>query len=115
MKVKLSRTNTFVPTWNENDELPEEEQIKVHYKYLTTEDRNNFVIYSNNMSVASIAKEVFLKSVEKIENLYIEVDGEEVEATPEQIIDMPDMYELFSEISTEIITASSLDEEDKKK
>lgn len=38
MKVKFSRLQKFVPAWNDNNELPEEEQFHVELKPMGLED-----------------------------------------------------------------------------
>ena len=38
MKVSLKRGFDYVPVWNDNRDLPEKEQIVVHFKFLTGSD-----------------------------------------------------------------------------
>lgn len=38
MALKLFKSNTFVPVWEGNDKLPQEEQIRVNYQSLTVND-----------------------------------------------------------------------------
>ena len=37
MFLKVSREDTFVPDWNNNKKEPGDQQIKVHFKYMTAE------------------------------------------------------------------------------
>ena len=37
MRLKVSREDTFVPDWNNNKKEPADQQIKVHFKYMTSE------------------------------------------------------------------------------
>lgn len=116
MKLTLSRKTTYIPEWNGNRDLPEDQQIKVRYRYLTTEERNDFIAYAGDRSIASIAKDIFKSQVDSIENLEIEIEKETVEnPTPDQLLGMPDLYPLFSEVSSEIISASAITEKTKKK
>ena len=114
MTVTLSRSAIYIPEWNGNKELPEEEQISVEYEYLTAEDRNKYLL-TDAKSFGETARAVFRDKVKKIRNLDLVIDGKKVPAIPENILSAPDMYNFFSEVSVEIITASQLTKEDKKK
>ena len=116
MKIYVKRTETFIPEWNNNKSLPVEEQISVEFSYLTVQEKEEmFAKDSGNESTGSIARKVFLNNVKKINNLVIDVEGEIVPATPENILGLPDFFELYSEVATHIFTASSLSSEAKKK
>ena len=113
MKLTLKRNATYVPEWNGNRDLPVADQIKVEFDYLTTADKEGMLVGSGQ-NVGSIAKQVWLSKVNKITNLEIEIDGKIVEATPENILNMPDTFELFTEVSTHLFEASSLTKEEIK-
>jgi len=115
LKITLRRSTVYIPDWNGNKKLKKEDQIKVHYNYLTTEQRNDFIVSGGKLSVAKVGKEVFLAAVTKIENLTAEIDGEEVEITKENIFDVPDLHDLYMDVTVEIISSSSLDSTSKKK
>lgn len=114
MKLNLRKTDTYIPEWNENRNLPENEQIEVEFEYLTTADKEELFIDKNDKSVGSIAKQCWLKKVKKIHRLDIMVDGELTSATAENILNLPDMFELFTEVASHIFTASSLNREQSK-
>ena len=114
MKIELKRSDVYIPLWCDNQKQAENEQIKVHYKYLTAEDRSKFLI-QNASNFAETARLVFLNNVTKIDNLDLKIDGKKVESTPENILQAPDMYSFFSEVAAHIIQASQLPELTKKK
>lgn len=115
MKVVISKSGVFIPEWNNNKKLKKEEQVKVFFDYLTTEQRNSIFAGNINKSYADLAKEVYLLCIKKIENLKAEIDGIEKELDYKEILELPAFFELFSEIASEMITNSALKEEDKKK
>ena len=43
MKIYYRKDDIFVPTWEKNNELPEDEQIKFHHRYLSTAERKKYV------------------------------------------------------------------------
>ena len=40
MRVAIAKRGEFVPEWNGNRDLPEEEQVRVDYKFLSYEERS---------------------------------------------------------------------------
>jgi hypothetical protein len=114
MDIVLTRRKTFVPKWNGNDELPAGERIEVVYRHMTTEEKNEWT--RSGQEFSTIAKNLFLNNVEKITGLTLTIDGEKVDSpTPEDVMNAPDLYELYAEIASDIITSSAISEEDKKK
>jgi hypothetical protein len=77
MKVQIKRTDTYVPKWNGNRKLPESEQVKVHYHFLSFEEQERLVkVDENNKTVLNFAGGV-ASQVDTIDNLTVEADGEE--------------------------------------
>lgn len=52
MKLIIKDSDVFIPEWNKNKSLPEAEQIKIYYKYLTTEQRKQFV-YTEPLKIST--------------------------------------------------------------
>ncbi len=112
MKLNLKLQDIYIPNWKNNKDLPENEQIKIHFKYLTLADRESLI--DKNISIMALSKKIWNNNVIKIEGLNITVDGETIEFKPQSIFDLPDLNELFEETTAHIITASSLTEVQKK-
>lgn len=43
MKIQIKESDIYIPNWHNNRELPDAEQIKIYYKYLTTDQRKTYV------------------------------------------------------------------------
>jgi len=43
MKISVSRTGSYIPTWRDNRELLESEQVVVEYDYLDWNERQKFI------------------------------------------------------------------------
>lgn len=113
MKLVLQRTGTYVPEWNDNKKLPEEEQIMVDFTYITASEKDAFS-QSSDGNYATLAKKVWLQNVKKIHNLEVLVDGDIVNATPENLLNLPDTWDFYVEVATHIFNASSLNQEQLK-
>lgn len=114
MKITLNRKGIYIPEWRGNKELPENEQIKVEFEYLTAADKENLYISTGETNVGSIARQTWNTKVKKIINMELEVDGEILQPTPENILNLPDTFDFFTEVATHIFEASSLDKEEIK-
>ena len=90
MRVSLKRTDTFTPEWNGNQELPEEEQVRFHHKFLGSADRKKYIYKKtikfsqgddpskqiSDLEVVTDGRGIAMKTVTSIENLEVEiVDG----------------------------------------
>ena len=90
MRVSLKRTDTFTPEWNGNQELPEEEQVRFHHKFLGSADRKKYIYTKpikfsqgddpskqiSDLEVVTDGRGIAMKTVTSIENLEVEiVDG----------------------------------------
>lgn len=113
MKLNLQRVGTYIPEWNGNRELPEEDQIKVDFTYITANEKESFTQNVGD-NYATLAKKVWLKNVKKIHNLDVIVDGDVVNATPENLLNLPDTWDFYVEVATHIFNASSLNKEQVK-
>lgn len=104
MRVKIARQDTYVPRWRGNRDLPESEQVKVHYHYMTAEQEERFsTIYmhrdedeSMSMKVETHANEVWLECVDQVLGLYGE-DDKPITA-PKDVLKIPGVYELITEV-----------------
>lgn len=45
MKINYKKSDIFIPEWEGNKDLPDNEQIKFHHRFLTTEERMRFVYW----------------------------------------------------------------------
>lgn len=43
MKINFKKSDTFIPEWNGNKELPPDEQIKFNHRFLTVEERKKYI------------------------------------------------------------------------
>jgi len=81
MKLSVTRKDVLVPKWNGNHKLPTNEQIRVHYHFLSFEEQERLVnADSEGKTVVNFSAGVS-SQVDKIENLTVEVDGEEFAIT----------------------------------
>lgn len=123
MKVKFTRSATYVPEWNGNKELPEKEQISVDIRPMEFGDLLEFFdaiggaqaamegsTQLDTSAILKIAPSVLSKYVDKVENLE---DGD----GPVQLHDLmkyPVFMGLASEIIMEIAKISTPQEEAEK-
>ena len=81
MRITIKRTDTYVPKWNGNRKLPEAEQVKVHYHFLSFEEQERLVsLDSSSKAVLNFAAGV-ASQVDRIDNLTVDADGEEKDIT----------------------------------
>lgn len=90
MIIEVKREDVFIPSWGGNKSLPDEEQIKVHHRFLTPNEYSKYV-YAENVKVdklkgtvnsevetvqdmTGIAKAI----VTKIENYGLKIDDKTV-------------------------------------
>ena len=66
MKIDIADGFEYIPEYNGNRELPEKEQIKIHFTYLSVAD------YTELLRSGKIdKKEEWLKICEKVDNLEV--------------------------------------------
>ncbi len=87
MEYEVKRGDVFIPDWKGNKDS--EEPIRIHYRYLTPEERNRF-FYTKPVDLSAAVSErkvEYVQNVEgaarvmitKIENFALRVEGERVE------------------------------------
>lgn len=83
MKIHYKKSDTFIPEWNDNKLLPEEEQVKFHHTFLSTEQRKKFVYWKNytegQMAVLSVlanteklSEDDSIKALERDDREYVQ-------------------------------------------
>ena len=118
VKIKLSRTDIYIPKWNKNRKLPEEEQIKIEYRFMTSEEEERFSLIRPTYSMDKQntdadgkpkeiavdfelhANEIWDICVKKVTGLFDE-SGVEI-AEPKKIRAIPGIYGLITEVVAEI-------------
>lgn len=112
MKLNISRYGQFIPSWQGNDELPENEQIIIKYKRMTGEMAGSTMRFlpdgGANFDYAKIVKEC----VKEIINL--EIDNESIK-TGEDLLKATATHGLVTEIGSHILSDSKLSIEVEKK
>ena len=112
MKVKLSRTDIYIPNWNGNRSLPDSEQVKVEYRFMTCEEEERFSLVRPRYNMVegkaseveidykTFANDIWKTCVKKVSGLYDEAGTEITE--PKKVADIPGMYSLVTEVVAEI-------------
>lgn len=77
MRVQVKRNDTYIPKWNGNRKLPEAEQVKVHFHFLSFEEQQQLVSVDENNKTKLNFSQGVASQVDSIENLVVEEDGEE--------------------------------------
>ena len=90
MKVYLSDGFDYIPIWNDNRKEKGEDQIKIHFKFLSGEDYTEII---DDKGEASRSKE-WSKICDKVMNFQIN----DKDVTPEQIYSMPGLADLYVEL-----------------
>ena len=111
MKVKVARDDVYVPKWRDNRKLPETEQIKVYFKYMTAAQEERFTIFkpkynddkTDKVDIEIIVDEVAVwnECVTKIEGLVDEKTGKPI-TLPSVVSEMPHSYQLITEVTAYI-------------
>lgn len=114
MKLSLSREGEFIPSWNGNLELPEDQQIKVYFKRITGEMEGSFYKFNTDGETFRWDNPTIVrKCVKSIENLF-SVEGEPI-TTPIRLLRETGTHGLVTEIGLYIIGDSTLSKEVEKK
>ena len=119
MIIEVKKEDTYIPRWNGNREQPEDEQIKVHHRYLMPGERKKY-LYTKPLVIDMGTGEVDSKVeyvqdergivetlVTKIDNLSISVNGKEQKVTTGKQLytsSLPQM--LVTEIEQYLLTVS---------
>ena len=106
MKISLKQSDTFIPDYDDNLTLPEDKQIKFHYRFLGSATRTQYEYLEDIQITQEIvegsqqvgkrkliqdSKGMALAMVTKIENLEIEYVDNDVKKV-EQVTDIHDFY-----------------------
>lgn len=117
MKVRVARSDTYVPKWRDNRKLPEAEQIKVYFNFMTAEQeeklsllRPKYVGEEIELDVQMNATDVWKECITKIEGLTDEKD--KPITSPEAALAIPGIYTLVTEVVGHI--RQGLDEVERK-
>jgi len=126
MRVVIAEKDVFIPTWNDNKNLPEDEQIKVHYKFPTQNQRNRYITRypaelesgknaasgqnTIRMKIETDDKMMFKLLVTKIENLeWEDHDGQIHEIKkPDELFDARGLDALYDEIIGHLFNAQAV-------
>lgn len=100
MRIQVKRNDTYVPKWNGNRKLPESEQIKVHYHFLSFEEQERLVSVNNDNKTVINYSGGLASQVDSIDNLTVETsDGEEKQiANGKELIAEPAVEKLATEL-----------------
>lgn len=86
MKLVTQTKEKYIPKWNGNRELPQNEQVVVHISYPTVEEKKGLkeIEYRTNKNSVIVnydTEKILANHVPKIENLSEDVDGKEKKIT----------------------------------
>jgi hypothetical protein len=104
----LSLGETFIPASMGNDK--ESDPVKFHLTFLTVADRSelgNFLVpidvTKKSVRMKFDMKDAFIRSVKKIDNLTVEIDGETKDITSaSEFADLPGFDEMYHEVCLRI-------------
>lgn len=86
MKVKMRKTDVWIPDWNGNLSEPEDEQIRFHHRFLSAAERKQYIYtrpiklktgqddQGTEMEYVQDGKGIAMKVTSKVENLAGEYD-----------------------------------------
>ena len=110
MQIRVSRDDIYIPKCWGNRKLKEDEQIKVHFSYMTSEQEEKYTKlrpkYTGEkqqdveMIIESHANEIWYACVKRVENLINEKTQKEM--TSAEVRAAPGMYELITEVVAHI-------------
>ena len=124
MKVKVARQDTYIPRWRGNRDLPEDEQIRVEYSYMTAEQEEKYsemqpkyVSEDDKMHYEIEVKyninAIWDDCVKKVSGLFWDDGKVDKEYTsPKEIMKIPGIYTLISEVVGHI--KKGIDEDESK-
>lgn len=88
MIIEVKNKDVYIPEFNGNQELPKDQQIKIHHRFLLPEERKKY-IYDEPIKISTTGADAEMVIVQdlmgivkaivtKIENLEISCDGKKV-------------------------------------
>lgn len=111
MKVKVARSDTYIPRWRGNRDLPEDEQVKVEYSYMTAEQEEKYSTliprYKGNeganidveVEIHTNANAIWCDCVNKVYNFFWDDGkGEKEYTSPREVLKVPGIYGLVTEV-----------------
>lgn len=116
MQLSIQSRGVYVPAWNDNRKLPEEEQVKVHWRLLSTAERQDLYQLEPSEDEKQPLKVVmpknaeFFAQIERIEGLTVDLDGEPKEVgSGEVLCATPGLEALYAELWKFLQTIGSID------
>ena len=112
MKVKIARQDVYIQNWKNNKKLPEAEQIKVEFSYMTAEQEEKFSTIvpkykgteTDKMNVEveihTNANAIWNDCVKKVNGLFDENDKEIT--IPSKVMEIPGIYGLITDVVAHI-------------
>ena len=108
MKVKVARQDVYIPRWRGNRDLPDDEQVKVEYSYMTAEQEEKYsdlqpkYVSENDkmhyeIEVKYNVNAIWNECVKKVSGLFDEESGKEI-TDPKKVREIPGIYTLISEV-----------------
>lgn len=121
MELTFTDGGVYIPDWNDNKKQIESEQIKIHWKYPTNEDRNRIRSFTVGAVSGKKDPKVEFKldhhylvrcCILRIENL--KINGEEINSA-ERLIGNRLTGQLYDELKTFFMGCMDVDFKTKKK
>lgn len=111
MKVRLSRTDTYIPKWNGNRDLPPDEQVVIEYRYMTCEEEERWSlirpVYNTKEETGEVrvdynthANDIWDACVTSVRGLC--GDDDKPLTDPKAVRKVPGIYALVTEVVAEI-------------
>jgi len=104
VRIDVGKGYEFVPKWNNNRD--DDEPVKIHCRYLTTEERNRYTRLDAGEQTMADYQGMVRAAVERIENLA--VDGDKIESARD-LLDAKGLGGLFSELCIDIVRQNGAD------
>ena len=108
MKVKIARQDIYIPRWKGNQDLPEDEQVKIEFSFMTSEQEEKYsdlqpkyVSENDHMHYEIEVKyninAIWNECVKKVTGLFNE-DTEKEITVPKDVKNIPGIYGLITEV-----------------
>ena len=112
----LAREGEYIPNWNRNKELKSADQIKVIYRYMTSEEEEKYTKVSSrhysldgnfDLNVETNANKIWNACVLKVQGLFDENKKEITD--PKEVQKILGIYELITEVVAQIKKGIEID------
>jgi len=108
MKVKIARQDVYIPRWKGNQDLPEDEQVKIEFSFMTSEQEEKYsdlqpkYVSENDqmhyeIEVKYNINAIWNECVKKVTGLFNEDTGKEI-TVPKDVKNIPGIYGLITEV-----------------